>query len=413
MAERARLTDDGPRPDSEQRQEPEAAVPVAPLAALARARDIGVPRGQGSRLVALATRAQATAGNRAVARALTGGESRRTLARRLIATGDIDRFRAIAEPASGLQLAHDAATNQITAIGSLVDPPTSPAFASQLNTIMDHPTQDAEAQFGAAQSAPLPGGGTGGVLVGAFPFPDDMSTTQVQIIDLDDVENIEVGAPGHGLAFLAHELAENFEAHAHLPAPAGSHLFGGAHQAGIAAENAVLADVVGPGGRVADRLSLGATPNTLVFIADYEFYFLVTDVNQAPNDNQVSGAREAARVVVGTHTIDGYTTGRDTMPATGAAAVAAAKAELVAHTQSTAVIEGFTDDVGTATVNEPLSQRRADAVRALLTPAGDPLGGATHTHGRGATGFVAGNTTEAERARNRRVVIRIEEPAPP
>jgi hypothetical protein len=34
-------------------------------------------------------------------------------------------------------------------------------------------------------------------------------------------------------------------------------------------------------------------------------------------------------------------------------------------------------------------------------------------YGRGATSFVAGNTTEADRARNRRVVITVREPAAP
>jgi outer membrane protein OmpA-like peptidoglycan-associated protein len=411
MEKRAQLTDDAARPGPGPGQE--RAAQIGPVDALMRVRDRGVARGEGPRLAAVARAVQVTAGNRALTRALTGRAGGRTLARQLIATGDIARFRAIAEPASGLLLAHDPATNQITAVGSLTTPATSPAFAAQLNTIMNHPTQHAEAQFGAAQAAPVPGGGTAGVLVGAFPFPDDMSTTRVQIIDLDDVENVEAGAPGHGLAFLAHELAENFEAHAHVPAAAGTHLFPAAHAAGEAAENAVLADTVGPGGRVATRLAPGATANTFVVVFDYEFYFLVLDATAAPNDNQVSGAREAARVPVSSHTIDGFVTGQDAMPASGGAAVTAAKAQLTAHPQSTATIEGFTDNVGTPAVNDPLSQRRADAVRTALTPAGDPLFNTTHAHGRGATSFVAGNATDADRARNRRVVIRIEEPAPP
>jgi flagellar motor protein MotB len=49
----------------------------------------------------------------------------------------------------------------------------------------------------------------------------------------------------------------------------------------------------------------------------------------------------------------------------------------------------------------------------MVAGGGDALRNAMHTHGRGSTNFVAPNTSEAERARNRRVVIRVEEPAPP
>lgn len=354
----------------------------------------------------LATRAlqvQATAGNRALGRMIQA--SRPVLARQLIATGDFERFRAIAEPASGLLLSQDAATGAITAIGTLPDPATSPAFASQLLTIMDHPTQNAEVTFGAAQA---------GVLVGAFPQPSDMTGSRVQQIDLDDIEAMEAGAPGHGLAALAHELGENFEAHAHTPA-AGTDLFPGAHGAGIAAENAVLADTVGPGVRQAERVAAGATANTQVFAGDYEDHYLVLDITLTPPaDFQISSARNAARTLVSEHVIDRFVTGSNALPPGGFAAVTAALADLVAHPQSTVGFEGFCDDVGSAAVNDALSQRRADAVRDIMVAAGGaPLRNAMHTHGRGQTNFLNGNATEDERAQNRRVVIRVEEPAPP
>ncbi len=357
-------------------------------------------------LVARALALQTTAGNRAVGRmirASAGG--RRVLGRALIAAGDFERFRAIAEPASGLLLAQDATTGAITAIGSLQDPATSPAFAAQLQNIMDHPTQNAEVTFGAAQA---------GVLVGAFPVPTDMTGSRVQRIDLDDIEAMEAGAPGHGLAALAHELAENFEAHAHTPA-AGTDLFPAAHQAGIAAENAVLADTVGPGGRQAERVAAGAAANQQVFVGDYETHFLVLDITiNPPADFQLTASRQADRVVVSEHTIDRFVTGSNALPPGGAAAVTAALADLVSHPQATVGFEGFCDDVGTPAVNDPLSKRRADAVRDVMVGAGGaPLRNAMHTHGRGQTNFVAGNATEAERAQNRRVVIRVEEPAPP
>jgi outer membrane protein OmpA-like peptidoglycan-associated protein len=404
MTRRDAVTADRVRLQPADQIERHAASLAGSADALARARDGVAGRGAGPALIALARQVQITAGNHALGQMIARSPRGRRVARQLIATGDIDRFRALAEPASGLLLAHDPATNAITAVGSRVDPPTSPAFATQLQTIINDSAQHAEAQFGAAQA---------GVLVGGFPNPHDMTRSRVQRIDLDDIENIEAGAPGHGLAFLAHELAENYEAHSHVPA-GGVDLLEGAHRSGIVTENAVLADIVGPGGRVARRLSVGAAPHTIVFIADYEFYFLVTDVNQVANDNQVTGAREAARVLVSTHTIDNFVTGQDAMPVAGSAQVSAALTDLVAHTQATAVFEGFTDDVGSSAVNDPLSQRRADAARAAMIGAGAAtLATAMHTHGRGASRFVDDNTTEAGRARNRRVVIRIEEPAAP
>src|SRR3954469_6857949 len=121
-----------------------------------------------------------------------------------------------------------------------------------------------------------------------------MTGSRVQRIDLDDIEAMELGAPGHGLAALAHELGENFEAHAHAPA-AGTNLFPAAHQAGIAAENAVLADTVGPGVRQAERSAPGAAPNTQIFSGDYETHYLVLDITVTPPDQfAISSSRNAA-----------------------------------------------------------------------------------------------------------------------
>src|SRR6478752_4257838 len=65
---------------------------------------------------------QAAVGNAAVTRALgKDGASQPSVQRRLIAAGtaaDFDSFRAHAEPASGVLLGRDPATNQVTAIGS-------------------------------------------------------------------------------------------------------------------------------------------------------------------------------------------------------------------------------------------------------------------------------------------------------
>lgn len=394
-----------------EREEPQALVaperapsaPHLPFEVLARM-PVSLPgRGGGAALAALVRSAGPALGNRELQRAIRPGRapSGNVLARRLIATGDVDRFRAMAEPASGLLLSVDPATNEVTAIGSLVDPATSPSFASQLTNIMDDPLQDAEAHFGAGQP---------GVLGGAFPQPSDMTGPTVQTIDMDDMEALEAGVPGFGVTALAHELAENFEAHSHVPA-AGTDLFPGAHAAGIQAENAVISELVGPGGRIAERGFTNAVTNAITVAFDYENYYIVIDAAPTGADFQITGTRQAARNPVSVHTIDNYVTGSDAPPG-GGAAIAAAVADLQGSQNSTAVIEGFCDDVGAAGVNDPLSQRRADTIRARIQAADPTLRAALHPAGRGATNFVAANDTEANRALNRRVTITITEPAP-
>jgi outer membrane protein OmpA-like peptidoglycan-associated protein len=400
--------------DEERAEAPasQSAAPHVPLEALARLPAVPPGRGGAVAVAALVRRAGAALGNHALQRALapepavSGRPSGPVLARRLIATGDVNRFRALAEPAAGLQLAHDPATNQVTAVGTLVDPPTSPSFAAELTQIMDDPVQDAEVHFGAGQP---------GVVGGAFPVPPDLTGSRIQRIDLDDMEAMEAGVPGFGVTALAHELAENYEAHSHVPA-AGTNLFPGAHRAGIQAENAVISELVAPGGRIAER---GFTdPSGAIRVAfDYENYYIVVDVSPSSlatggTDFQVTGTRQAARNPVSTHTIDSFATGSDALPGGAGAAVAAAVADLQAHNNSTAIIEGFTDSVGSAGVNSPLSERRAETVRGAIRGLDATLGGALHRVGRGATSFVAGNATEADRARNRRVTITITEPAP-
>lgn len=75
-----------------------------------------------------------------------------------------------------------------------------------------------------------------------------------------------------------------------------------------------------------------------------------------------------------------------------------------------ALIEGHTDNVGSAESNERLSQQRADAVRAYLTRRGID-GVRLSTWGMGEAQPVATNDTAAGRQQNRRVEIVIENPA--
>jgi len=71
---------------------------------------------------------------------------------------------------------------------------------------------------------------------------------------------------------------------------------------------------------------------------------------------------------------------------------------------TTVTIVGHTDSTGSPAVNEPLSLQRADATRDYLVTRG--VGGNRfQIDGRGAREPVAGNDTDAGRARNRRVEI--------
>ncbi len=75
-------------------------------------------------------------------------------------------------------------------------------------------------------------------------------------------------------------------------------------------------------------------------------------------------------------------------------------------------IQGHTDNVGQPAYNKKLSQQRADSVRSYLTAHGIDLG-RLHATGYGQTQPIVANTTDANRALNRRVqFIRTEAPPP-
>lgn len=69
-------------------------------------------------------------------------------------------------------------------------------------------------------------------------------------------------------------------------------------------------------------------------------------------------------------------------------------------------VKGYTDSTGSAKINAPLSQRRADAVRTQLVAAGVPAASIS-TVGMGDAAPVGDNKTAAGRAMNRRVEIEI------
>lgn len=81
-------------------------------------------------------------------------------------------------------------------------------------------------------------------------------------------------------------------------------------------------------------------------------------------------------------------------------------ANLQRHPDSTIFVTGHTDSTGTMAHNQRLSERRADAVAAVLIESGVPARRIV-ARGQGQTQPVASNETAAGRAQNRRVEITI------
>jgi outer membrane protein OmpA-like peptidoglycan-associated protein len=69
-------------------------------------------------------------------------------------------------------------------------------------------------------------------------------------------------------------------------------------------------------------------------------------------------------------------------------------------------VKGYTDSTGSAKVNNPLSEKRADAVKAQLVAAGVPEGSIS-TIGMGDASPIGDNKTAAGRSENRRVEVEV------
>ncbi|MFF7133743.1 OmpA family protein [Streptomyces sp. NPDC008196] len=321
--------------------------------------------------------------------------------RRLIAHGSdahIARFFALAEPAGGMELYRDPASHVVTAIATLAAGGTSAHFAAILTFIMEDTQVDAEAQFGEHQP---------GVVVGAYPDRAPL----VQRIDLDDVEKVETDARGRGVALLAHELHENFVAHT---LTVGRASLPEAHRIANYIEGDVSEDLVGPGPELLDYRVIKSTTREAL-IEDYGTYFVIIDYRRepaspltGPNDWMVTRTRNVPQTVLSTVTVDGFPTGSDVVPPSAAPAVSAATALLAAFDTAAVHVEGYTDDVGSAADNLDLGQRRADKGRDLFPKNLRERRVAAVGHGE--TRFAAPNTSGADRARNRRIVITVVSP---
>jgi outer membrane protein OmpA-like peptidoglycan-associated protein len=75
------------------------------------------------------------------------------------------------------------------------------------------------------------------------------------------------------------------------------------------------------------------------------------------------------------------------------------------NTDCSVDIQGYTDNVGSDAVNNPLSQNRAESVASYLKQKGVSNNQLKNVTGFGASNFVADNSTEAGRQQNRRVEV--------
>jgi OOP family OmpA-OmpF porin len=78
------------------------------------------------------------------------------------------------------------------------------------------------------------------------------------------------------------------------------------------------------------------------------------------------------------------------------------------YPQTTTVVEGHTDSVGPDAYNQKLSERRANAVKQVLTQQYGVESTRVDSVGYGETRPVADNATEEGRAVNRRVEAQVE-----
>lgn len=334
------------------------------------------------------------------------------LQRRLLASGapaDIDGLLDILSPPSGLLLTRSPLSPEIDVFGATPGAPASPSLATLLVRVINDAVQNAEIHVGQAQP---------GVLGGAFPNPPDLTAGIVQRIDLDDIRALEAGAPGNGVAAVAHEIEENFQAHG-VPVVPGTQRFEPAHRRGIETESDVAEELVGPGRRVARATVINdaVVPNLVTRAADFENYYLVINATVVPGTGNfvVSSATQAPRVIVASHTIDRFAFGSPFVPFAGRAAIAAASADVRANPLSTITIEGHADSIGSDEVNVTVSTRRAEQAREAMIAAGVDAGDFKERFnivGRGEADPVGDNDTVDGRALNRRVVITVSRPGP-
>jgi len=338
----------------------------------------------------------------------------RMIQRRLIVSGGnealVNEYLTVVGTASGLRLNWTFATPRVTIAGNRPGAVPSPQGRANITRVINHPTQNAELSIGTNQPR---------VGIGAFPG----AGSTIQNIDIDDIRNLNASLPGQGTAKAFHEMMENFNAHG----AAGFANFGPNHAVGLEAESNVLEDQ----GIVGRRLG-GGLPTTVVAapagqptapnitylrsLQNFTHYFLemiqrrTTGSPTGPGpDFEVVSARRIPKVQVSQRTVDSFVSGSAAIPAAGNVTLVTALADLNGNPNSTILIEGFADNVGTAESNITASRNRAATAQAFFIANGINANRIAIV-GRGETNFVATNANEAGRSQNRRIVMTVHRP---
>ena len=335
--------------------------------------------------------------------------------RRLIVSGVnealVNEYLTIVGTAAGLRLNWAFGQPRVTVGGNLPGAVPSPDGRSNILRVVNHATQHAELHIGTNQPR---------VSVGAFPG----APSSIQNIDIDDIRNLNASLPGQGTAKAFHEMMENFNAHG-----IGFGNFAASHAVGVEAESNVLENQ----GIVGRRLG-GGIPSTVIpapagqptgpnitylrQVQNFTHYFLeiiqrrTTGSPTGPGaDFEVVSAQRIPKIQVSQRTIDSFASGSNAIPPAGNVTLATALADLNGNPNSTILIEGFSDNVGSQNANVVTSRNRAAAAQAFFIANGINADRIAIV-GRGETNFVATNANAAGRLQNRRIQLTVHRPGP-
>ena len=281
--------------------------------------------------------------------------------RRLLVTGkskDTKAFVELLEPASGLTLEHNPKTKEVSITASVLKP-QSAVLAGQLATIISDPKQDAEIHLGHKQA---------GVQFGAFPSDAENIVQEVRI---DQIIALEKGVPGAGVSTLAHEIVENYEAHA-LKDYNWSIAFDEAHGKAEKIEDLVAGELIGPGSsrNFFPTLVKNGKEQTVMSIDDRAQYFIVWEEGEKGG---VVNARKVPRVRVSKQTISGFSKDTSSLPQGAAMTIKAVSDDLKKNSTASVLVEGFASIAATSKENDKLATEWAEMVKDLIIFLSDDL----------------------------------------
>lgn len=127
---------------------------------------------------------------------------------------------------------------------------------------------------------------------------------------------------------------------------------------------------------------------------------------EAINDAQVESINDGQALKVTFESGILFATNSSTLNVNSQRALTSFAQSLINNPDTDIQIQGHTDSSGNDAINNPLSEKRADAVRSFLMSKG-VQGSRISAHGLGSTMPVADNSTSAGKAQNRRVEVYI------